>query len=425
MKHIYCEIITIGDEILYGHILDTNAQWISRELDKIGIKTRKRTTIGDNSADITNVLDKSLNKNNLIILTGGLGPTNDDITKNCLNDFFGGKLVTDENTLSHIKRIFKKRNFDFTKKNKDQALVPDNCIVLHNEFGTAPGMAFHEDNKLIISLPGVPFEMKSLFINQCVDLIKNKFLLPFIYHRTIKTIGIGESWLSDLIKDWESNLDKNVSLAYLPSLGRVKLRLTGKGDNLEKIKKKIKNYEKNLLKIIQKYVYGFDKEELESSIGKLLIKNNKTISFAESCTGGFISRMITSVPGSSQYFVGSIIAYSNEIKMNNLNIKKENIDKYGTVSREIVEEMARNVRKKFKSSIGISTSGIAGPDGGTKEKPVGTVWIGYSDKDKTTSKKLILTKRRDINITLSAVNALNQIRINLKSNSKSDSHSSK
>ena len=205
----------------------------------------------------------------------------------------------------------------------------------------------------------------------------------------------------------------------------MKLRLTGKGDNLEKIKKKIKNYEKNLLKIIQKYVYGLDKEELESSIGKLLIKNYKTISFAESCTGGFISRMITSVPGSSQYFVGSIIAYSNEIKMNNLNIKKENIDKYGTVSREIVEEMARNVRKKFKSSIGISTSGIAGPDGGTKEKPVGTVWIGYSDKDKTTSKKLILTKRRDINITLSAVNALNQIRINLKSNSKSDSHSSK
>jgi len=425
MKHIYCEIITIGDEILYGHILDTNAQWISQKLDKIGIKTRKRTTIGDNSKDITSVLDKSLNKNDLIILTGGLGPTNDDITKNCLNDFFGGKLVTDENTLSHIKRIFKKRNFDFTKKNKDQALVPDNCIVLHNQFGTAPGIAFQKDNKLIISLPGVPFEMKNLFTAKCINLIKNKFSLPFIYHRTIKTIGIGESWLSDLIKDWESNLDKSVSLAYLPSLGRVKLRLTGKGDNLEKIKKKINNYEENLLKIIRKYVYGFDKEELESSIGKLLIRKNKTISFAESCTGGFISHMITTIPGSSQYFRGSIIAYSNEIKINNLNIKKENIEKYGAVSREIVEEMAKNVRKKFKSSIGISTSGIAGPDGGTKEKPVGTVWIGYSDKDKTTSKKLILTKRRDINITLSAVNALNQIRINLKSNSKSDSHSSK
>jgi nicotinamide-nucleotide amidase len=425
MKHIYCEIITIGDEILYGHILDTNAQWISQELDKIGIKTRKRTTIGDNSKDITSVLDKSLNKNDLIILTGGLGPTNDDITKNCLNDFFGGKLVTDENTLSHIKRIFKKRNFDFTKKNKDQALVPDNCIVLHNQFGTAPGMAFQKDNKLIISLPGVPFEMKSLFTAKCINLIKNKFSLPFIYHRTIKTIGIGESWLSDLIKDWESNLDKSVNLAYLPSLGRVKLRLTGKGDNLEKIKKKINNYEENLLKIIRKYVYGFDKEELESSIGKLLIRKNKTISFAESCTGGFISHMITTIPGSSQYFRGSIIAYSNEIKMNNLNIKKENIEKYGAVSREVVEEMARNVRQKFKSSIGISTSGIAGPDGGTKDKPIGTVWIAYSDKDKTTSKKLILTKRRDINITLSAVNALNQVRINLESNSKGNRHSSK
>ena len=414
MSEIYCEIITIGDEILYGHILDTNAKWLSKNLNELGVKTNKISTIGDNYIQIKDILQSSIKENDIIILTGGLGPTNDDITKKCLNDFFKGNLISDKNTLSHIKKIFKKRNLDLTKKNRDQALVPDNCKVLHNKYGTAPGIAFEKDNKLVISLPGVPYEMKSLFENKCSQIIKQKFSLSIIHHRTIKTVGIGESWLSDLISEWEKNLDNTISLAYLPSIGRVKLRLTGRGNNLNKIKSAIDKEEKKVVPIIRKYIYGFDNEELESCVGNLLIKNKKTLSIAESCSGGYLSHLVTSIPGSSKYFSGSIVAYSNNIKINNLNVNKKNIEKFGAVSKEVVEEMATNVRKKFNSSIGISTSGIAGPSGGTENKPVGTVWIGYSDKNKTLSKKLLLTNRRDINITLSSIGALNMARLNLE-----------
>ncbi|MEC7877466.1 MAG: competence/damage-inducible protein A [Bacteroidota bacterium] len=414
MSEIYCEIITIGDEILYGHILDTNAKWLSKNLNELGVKTNKISTIGDNYIQIKDILQSSIKENDIIILTGGLGPTNDDITKKCLNDFFKGKLISDKNTLSHIKKIFKKRNLDLTKKNRDQALVPDNCKVLHNKYGTAPGIAFEKDNKLVISLPGVPYEMKSLFEDKCSQIIKQKFSLSIIHHRTIKTVGIGESWLSDLISEWEKNLDHTISLAYLPSIGRVKLRLTGRGNNLKKIKSAIDKEEKKVVPIIRKYIYGFDNEELESCVGNLLIKNKKTLSIAESCSGGYLSHLVTSIPGSSKYFSGSIVAYSNNIKINNLNVNKKNIEKFGAVSKEVVEEMATNVRKKFNSSIGISTSGIAGPSGGTEKKPVGTVWIGYSDKNKTLSKKLLLTNRRDINITLSSIGALNMARLNLE-----------
>ena len=414
MSEIYCEIITIGDEILYGHILDTNAKWLSKNLNELGVKTNKISTIGDNYIQIKDILESSIKENDIIIFTGGLGPTNDDITKKCLNDFFKGKLITDNNTLSHIKKIFKKRNLDLTKKNRDQALVPDNCKVLHNKYGTAPGIAFEKDNKLVISLPGVPYEMKSLFEDKCSKIIKQKFSLSIIHHRTIKTVGIGESWLSDLISEWEKNLDDNISLAYLPSIGRVKLRLTGRGNNLNKIKSAIDKEEKKVLPILRKYIYGFDNEELESCVGNLLIKNKKTLSIAESCSGGYLSHLVTSIPGSSKYFSGSVVAYSNNIKINNLNVNKKNIEKFGAVSKEVVEEMATNVRKKFNSSIGISTSGIAGPSGGTEKKPVGTVWIGYSDKNKTLSKKLLLTNRRDINITLSSIGALNMTRLSLE-----------
>ena len=259
-----------------------------------------------------------------------------------------------------------------------------------------------------------PYEMKSLFEDKCSQIIKQKFSLSIIHHRTIKTVGIGESWLSDLISEWEKNLDHTISLAYLPSIGRVKLRLTGRGNNLNKIKSAIDKEEKKVVPIIRKYIYGFDNEELESCVGNLLIKNKKTLSIAESCSGGYLSHLVTSIPGSSKYFSGSIVAYSNNIKINNLNVNKKNIEKFGAVSKEVVEEMATNVRKKFNSSIGISTSGIAGPSGGTENKPVGTVWIGYSDKNKTLSKKLLLTNRRDINITLSSIGALNMARLNLE-----------
>jgi nicotinamide-nucleotide amidase len=414
VNKITCQIITIGDEILYGHILDTNSKWLCQKIIDLGITISRKTSIGDNTLDINYNIKKSISNYNLTIVTGGLGPTNDDITKNCLNKIFNGKLVYHKKTLTHIKKVFKERNFDLTKKNIDQSLVPNNCIVLHNRFGTAPGMAFEKNKNILLSLPGVPFEMKSLFEDECVNLIKEKFDLPYIFHRIIKTVGIGESWLSDKINSWEKNLEKDLSLAYLPSIGRVKLRLTGKGNNLKRLKNKIIKEEKALKNIIEKYIYGYDNDELESVIGKTLIDMNKTVSVAESCTGGNISNLITSVPGSSNYFIGGIIAYSNKIKINSLGINEDILNKYGAVSKEVAEEMAKNVRNKFNSSIGISSTGIAGPSGGTKEKPVGTIWIAFSDNEKTISKKLILTKRRDVNTVLTTINSLNLLRKNLK-----------
>ena len=414
MSEVSCHIITIGDEILYGHILDSNSKWLSEEISLLGLKISRKSTISDKYNDIKNSIDKSTSKYNLTILTGGLGPTNDDITKKCLNDYFKGKLILDNKTFNHIEKIFKKRNFDFTTKNKKQALVPDNCIVLHNQFGTAPGMLFKKNNNILISLPGVPFEMKSLFEDKCVKIIKDKFKLPVIFHRIIKTVGIGESWLSDLISDWEQNLDSNISLAYLPSLGRVKLRLTSHGKNLKEIKSKVNIAEKSLIPLIEKYVFGYDSDELENIIGKLLNRLKKNISIAESCTGGYVSKLLTSVPGSSKYFKGSIIAYSNEIKIKSLGISKDKISNFGAVSKEVVEEMAKNIKDKFNTSIGMASSGIAGPKGGTKDKPIGTVWIAIADKDRIISKKLKLTERRDLNIILSSINLLNLLRIFLK-----------
>ena len=327
MNKITCQIITIGDEILYGHILDTNSKWLSQKIIDLGITVSKKTSIGDNNLDINYNIKKSISNYNLTIITGGLGPTNDDITKNCLNYIFDGKLVYDKKTLNHIKKKFEERNFDFTQKNKDQALVPNNCKVLFNQYGTAPGMSFEKNKNILISLPGVPYEMKSLFENECVNLIKQKFTLPFIYHRIIKTVGIGESWLSDKISNWEKNLDEDLSLAYLPSIGRVKLRLTGKGDDISKLKLKVKNEEKILISLINKYIYGYDNDELENVVGNFLIKTKKTISVAESCSGGNISSLITSVPGASKYFTGGIVAYSNKIKINCLGVSKNILNK--------------------------------------------------------------------------------------------------
>ena len=414
MSKVSCSIITIGDEILYGHILDTNSKWLSQELNEIGVKIIEKKSIGDDYDQIKDSVKNSLSNYNITILTGGLGPTNDDITKNCLNDYFNGKLINHEKTLNHIKKIFEKRNLEFTTKNKNQALVPDTCKVLHNKYGTAPGMAFKDGNRILISLPGVPFEMKSLFEDECKKVIFDNFDLPKIYHRMIKTVGIGESWLSDLIQNWENNLAKNIKLAYLPSIGRVKLRLTGFGDDEKTIKNAIRKEEEKLIPIIDKYVFGYDTDELENIIGDQLKSKKQDLSIAESCTGGYVSNLITSIPGSSKYFKGSLIAYSNEIKIKELGVSPENINDFGAVSKEVVEEMAKNIRLKFKTSIGIASSGIAGPGGGTKDKPVGTVWIAYSDEEITVSKKLNLTERRDVNIILSSINLLNLLRINLK-----------
>ena len=413
MKKILCQIITIGDEILFGHILDSNAQWLSFELDKIGVITKKRVTIGDNKIDILKTLKSSINKNDIIIMTGGLGPTNDDITKNCLSEFFNSKLTLNEEALGDIKDLFKKRNLELTKTNISQAYLPKCAKKITNINGTAPGIWIEKNEKIIISLPGVPFEMKEIMKNICLISLKDKFKLPVIYHKIIKTIGIGESWLADKIKVWENNLDKSIKLAYLPSIGQVKLRLTTSGRNIITLKKKINTEIKKIKPIIQKYIYGYDDENIEYSISRLLVKKKKTIAVAESCTGGLLSHKLTGIGGSSKYFIGSIVCYDNNIKKSELNVSQKNLDKYGAVSEKVVKDMAKNIRNKFNSSIGVATSGIAGPSGGTKNKPVGTVFIAYSDSKKTISKKLLLTRERQINNELTCLSILNMIRLKL------------
>ena len=413
MKKIFCQIITIGDEILFGHILDSNAQWLSFELDKIGIITKKRVTIGDNKKDILETLKNSINSNDIIIMTGGLGPTNDDITKNCLSEFFNSTLTLNEEALNDIKNLFEKRNLELTKKNISQAYLPKCAKKITNINGTAPGIWIEKNQKIIISLPGVPFEMKEIMKNKCLISIKNKFKLPVIYHKIIKTIGIGESWLADKIQVWENNLDKNIKLAYLPSIGQVKLRLTTSGKNIISLKKNIHKEIEKIKPTIEKYIYGYDDENIEYSISKLLINKKKTIAIAESCTGGLLSHKLTSISGSSKYFLGSIVCYDNNIKKNELNISQKKLDTYGAVSEEVVKDMAKNIRNKYNSSIGLATSGIAGPSGGTKNKPVGTVFIAYSDSKNTISKKLLLTRERYLNNELTCLNILNMIRLKL------------
>ena len=404
--HITAHIITIGDEILYGQILDTNAQWMSQQLDAIGVKVTQRLTIGDVKEEILNTLTYSEDRADIILITGGLGPTEDDLTKPCLAEYFGVGMEMNAQALADVTAIFKRFKFDLTPVNRLQANLPTNCTILSNELGTAPGMWFYEHKTVFVSMPGVPFEMKGLMINSILPKLKEQFELPVIYHKVIKTIGIGESWLADKIKPWADALPKQISLAYLPSLREVKLRLTTSGDNLEKLEREINIQIETLKSYAGKYMYGYDKDSIESVVGSLLATNEETISTAESCTGGYLAHMLTSVAGSSAYFKGSIIAYANEIKTEQLGVKQSTLDSDGAVSEQTVIEMAESIKAKFDTTYGIATSGIAGPDGGTKEKPVGTVWIAIASPTGTHTKLLSLAKDRILNIQASSKSAL-------------------
>jgi len=409
------EIITIGDEILFGQTLDTNSHWMSQELSISGIRVIRKTTIGDKKEVILKSLKEAESRADIILITGGLGPTSDDLTKPCLVEYFKTKLVPHEETLNNIKELFEKAGREMTTQNIKQAELPASCTVIPNKLGTAAGMWFEKDEKVFISMPGVPYEMKGMMQLHILPKLQSQFVEYQIFHKMIRTVGIPESKLADLILDWESDLPESIKLAYLPTLGTVKLRLTSTGNDLDKLKKETDKEVKKLLPIISKYVYGFDDEELEEAIGRLLLNSNKTLAIAESCTGGYLSHKITSVPGSSQWFNGSMITYNNQVKSNNLGVNESTIVKHGAVSEEVVLEMAENVRKRLNSDIGVSVSGIAGPSGGTPDKPVGTVWIGYSDDQKTVAKKVQFTKDRQLNIQFSATAALNMIRLNLES----------
>lgn len=407
------EIISIGDELLIGQVVNTNASWMANELKLAGIQVVHIVAIADDPDAITNALSQAADRAELILLTGGLGPTKDDITKQVLADYFGGRIVFHEPTFEHIKSLFSSRNFKLTAVNKQQAEIPDNCSILFNHNGTAPGMWFEKDGKIFVSMPGVPFEMKPMLSDQLIPKLKEKFQLPYIYHKTIMTQGIGESWLAEKIADWADGLPGNIKLAYLPQPGMVRLRLSASGTNKTQLEEEVNSCCRKLHAYIPEAIFGYDDISLEEVIGKLLLKAGQTLATAESCTGGYIAHLITSIAGSSNYFEGSIISYSNQVKSKILDVPKDVLEEKGAVSQEVVEAMATGARQELKTDFALATSGIAGPDGGTEEKPVGTVWIALAGPKGIQSKLFHFGEHRGRNIRKSALAALNMLRLEL------------
>ncbi|GAA0879820.1 competence/damage-inducible protein A [Algoriphagus jejuensis] len=418
MKLVKAEIIAIGDELLYGQIVDTNSHWISQELDLIGVKVVRKTTIGDNRTDILAAFAEAEKRADVILITGGLGPTQDDLTKPLMAEYFGCGIIEFPRAVEAVTAFFKQRGREITPLNILQGHLPSCCTYVPNEVGTAPGMWFEKNNRYWMSMPGVPHEMKKLMKDFVLPKLPTVFSLPVIYHKVIKTVGIGESWLADLIRDWENALPEHIRLAYLPSLGQVKLRLTAFGTVRKKLEQEVAAQIALVLPQITSYVYGYDEETLESAIGKLLKNSGKTLALAESCTGGYISHLVTSIPGSSAYFNGSVVPYHNQFKENLVGVKSETLSAQGAVSEETVLEMAQGVKKLFGADFGLSSSGIAGPDGGTEEKPVGTVWIACAGEGFVEAKKLQLSQDRLLNIQITGVAVLNLLRICLIQNNK-------
>lgn len=417
---VNASIITIGDELLIGQTIDTNSAFIAQELNKIGVWVRRRVAVGDAFDDIWNALDEEGKQSDIVIITGGLGPTADDITKPLLCKYFGGKLVVNEEVLAHVKYLFEKvfrRPGPMLERNLKQAEVPDNCIVLHNARGTAPGMLFKRDGRVFISLPGVPHEMKGLIVNEVVPYLLSAFKMPGIVHKTAFTAGQGESMIAELLKDFEPSLPSHIKLAYLPNYGMVKLRLTSQGENKEEVEKELMPYFEKLQELVKDYLVTNEDEGLEIVIGKILKAKGKTMGTAESCTGGYIAHLVTSVSGSSAYYKGSVISYANEIKENILGVKQETLLSVGAVSEETVKQMVKGAISKLNVDFALATSGIMGPEGGTDEKPVGTVWIAVGNKEKTETLKLNLRFDRQRNIGMTAANALNFLRKFILANS--------
>lgn len=407
---VLTEIITIGDELLIGQVVDTNSAWIATQLNAIGIRVFQITSVSDNEHHIMQALELATTRADVIILTGGLGPTKDDITKKTLCRYFNTGLRFDEQSFKIIESIFKSRGREVTDINRKQAEVPQNCTVLINQKGTAPGMWFEKNEKIYISMPGVPTEMKGLVANEVIPRLKERYVLPPYVHKTILTQGIGESTLSELIASWEDNLPASMKLAYLPAAGMVRLRISATGKKETEIRLAVNEEVEKLKQIIPEHIYGYDEDRLEEIVGKLLRDQKKTISTAESCTGGFIAHRITSIPGSSEYYIGSVVAYANEIKTSELGVDMEVIEKYGAVSVRVVKQMASHAIKIFKTDFSIACSGIAGPDGGTTEKPVGTVWLAIASHEKIITRKLQLGNNRERVILETAQHALNLVR---------------
>ncbi len=407
---VRAEIITIGDEILYGQILDTNTQWISLELDKIGIKTVRKSSVGDQRDEIVQILQEAQKRADIVFITGGLGPTKDDLTKKILADFFNCRLDYHPEALQDVTDFFAKRGRELSDINRDQALLPTKCTFIPNKQGTAPAMWFNEQDTIWVSMPGVPFEMKAIMETEVLPRITTHFKLPVIVHQIRKVVGIGESYLSDLIQDWELQLPSHLKLAYLPSLGIVKLRLTGFGQDKVQLHADIEAEFEKVMPLIKGYIFGREKDELASVVGQLLVDQQATLAVAESCTGGYLAHQFTQHAGSSAYFQGGIISYANEVKVKQLGVSQDILDTEGAVSDTCVMAMAAGARKNLGTTYALATSGIAGPDGGTDEKPVGTIWIALAHPNGVIARKLTQGGTRIQNIHLSSLTAINLLR---------------
>ncbi len=404
------EIITIGDELLIGMTVDTNSAWIGQELTNIGIKVYQITSISDKKDHILKAIDSAINRSDIVLVTGGLGPTSDDITKETLAEYFDSELILDDSVLQYISNLLSERGLELNENNRKQAMVPSSCKVLPNGRGTAPGMLFQKDSKILVSMPGVPYEMKDIMTNQLIPYLNNHFSKGVIIYRLVMVYGTFEAKLAEILEPFEKQLPENITLAYLPTAGIIKLRLTARGSSKSILDKQIEQEIELLQRAIPQFIYAYDGETLEQCVGRLLKERNKTLSIAESCTGGNISHMITGVPGSSAYLIGSIVAYHNDIKISELNVLPDIIDSKGAVSSEVAILMAEGIRKRFSSDFSVATTGIAGPDGGTKDKPVGTVWIAVSSESGSFSLKFNFGGIREHNIRRASLAALNMLR---------------
>ncbi|MCE5347501.1 MAG: competence/damage-inducible protein A [Bacteroidales bacterium] len=403
-------IITIGDELLIGQTVDTNSAWIGAELSKSGFDVFRIISIHDRREDIIYSLNEVTGQADVVLITGGLGPTSDDITKQTLCEFFNTRLITDHEVLRMVEEMMLRRNFSMNENNRHQADVPESCRVLKNAAGTAPGMWFEKDGTIYISMPGVPIEMKYLMTEHVLPELKKRFRSQVIIHRNIMTFGMFEAKLAEMLTGFEADLPENIKLAYLPASGIIKLRLTATGTDFDSLSDMVNIQVNKLYKTIPEFIYGENEESLEMVIGKLLKKKNKSVCTAESCTGGEIAHLLTSIPGCSDYYNGSVVAYANSAKVQILGVKKELIEIYGAVSEEVVREMATGARSLFKTDYALATSGIAGPDGGTDSKPVGTLWMAVASEKEIISEKMQFGSDRNTNIKRFSLTALNLLR---------------
>lgn len=412
MEKVFATIITIGDELLIGQVIDTNSAWIAQSLNEKGILVKQRVAVGDLWDDIWQALDEAGKSSSLVIITGGLGPTADDITKPLLSAYFGGSMVVDQPTLAHLQHLFAQvLKRPMTERNARQAEVPDTCTVLLNKSGTAPGMLFRKDDTVFISLPGVPAEMKWIMSNHVLPMLPSIFRTGSVQHRTLQTYGIGESYLADLIQDIETALPPHIKLAYLPNYGMVRLRLTGTSDNPDELQKELQVQSGLLKERIQSYLVAEEDIPMEKIVGKLLLQYGKTVATAESCTGGYIAQLFTTHPGSSAYFWGSIVSYDNSVKQSLLQVPAGILEAEGAVSEATVRQMVKGALEQMQTDYAIAVSGILGPDGGTPEKPVGTVWIAVGNESAIQTHKFHFRFDRLRNRELTAMNALNLLRI--------------